>query len=96
MNYTEEQIKEIVRRVISEMPNVSLENLSNKEKNNLARNPNTPPETLARLADDEDSYVRQCVAVNPNYNKKITVTLTLTQKQLAELQKSGSYSFKLS
>ena len=148
MNYTEEQIKEIVRRVISEMPNVSLENLSNKEKNNLARNPNTPPktldllandddwnvrwhvadnpnaspETLERLANDEDWRVRRDVAFNhntqpqtlerlandadywvrfattnnPNYNKKITVTLTLTQKQLAELQKSGSYSFKLS
>ena len=148
MNYTEEQIKEIVRKVISEMSNVSLENRSNKEKNNIAYNPNTPPETLdlmandadldvlrrvalnpntspetlerlandkycwiregvaqnpntttetiERLANDKDSDVRFSATNNPNYNKKITVTLTLTQKQLDELQKSGSYSFKLS
>jgi hypothetical protein len=148
MNYTEEQIKEIVKKVISEMSNVSLENLSREHKNNIVNNPNTPPETLtllandeayevrrgvacnpntppealerlandeawyvrwrvamntntppetlARLADDEDSDVRFAATNNPNYNKKITVTLTLTQKQLDELQKSGSYSFKLS
>jgi hypothetical protein len=174
MNYTEEQIKKIVRKVISEMSNVPLKNLSIMQKNELASNPNTSPETLTLLADDEDSVVRFWVAKNPNtspetldrlandenylvrravatnpkalpetldrlandknwsvrravatnpkalpetldllandkdidvrssatnnpnYNKKITVTLTLTQKQLAELQKSGSYSFKLS
>ena len=148
MNYTEEQIKEIVRRVISEMSNSSLENLSTEQKIKLAKNQLTLPETLERLANDGDSYVLQYVALNPNtppetlerlandknwgvryrvalnpntppetldrlsydedldvsssvtnnpnYNKKITVTLTLTQKQLDELQKSGSYSFKLS
>ena len=36
MNYTEEQIKEIVRKVISEMSNVSLERFSREEKNHLA------------------------------------------------------------
>lgn len=173
MNYTEEQIKEIVRKVISEMSNSSLENLSGEQKIELADNPktlpeilerladddvwgvrrrvaynpntsletlerlsidvyfvregvalnpNTPPETLEQLANDGSSWIRRSVALNPNtspetldrlandidldvrssvtnnpnYNKKITVTLTLTQKQLDELQKSGSYSFKLS
>jgi hypothetical protein len=33
---------------------------------NLAINPNTPPETLARLANDKDSDVRCYVAYNPN------------------------------
>jgi hypothetical protein len=32
----------------------------------LARNPNTPPEALERLANDESSYVRRYVALNPN------------------------------
>ena len=32
----------------------------------LARNPNTPPEILARLANDNDYYVIQYVAGNPN------------------------------
>ena len=32
----------------------------------LARNPNTPTETLASLATDEDPDVRCCVARNPN------------------------------
>ena len=33
---------------------------------NLAGNPNTPPETLARLANDEDLDVRRAVARNHN------------------------------
>jgi hypothetical protein len=32
----------------------------------LARNPNTPPETLDRLANDEDADVRYWVAWNPH------------------------------
>jgi Leucine rich repeat variant len=32
----------------------------------LATNPNTPPETLAVLATDKESYVRWRVAYNPN------------------------------
>jgi hypothetical protein len=32
----------------------------------VARNPNTPPETLDRLANDEDSSVREGVAYNLN------------------------------
>ena len=32
----------------------------------LATNPNTPPETLERLANDKNFWVRECVADNPN------------------------------
>ena len=32
----------------------------------LAKNPNTTPETLERLADDENWWVRYRVAYNPN------------------------------
>ncbi len=32
----------------------------------LARNPNTSPESLERLANDEDSCVRYWIARNPN------------------------------
>jgi hypothetical protein len=33
---------------------------------NLAGNPNTPPETLDRLANDKNYWVRRYVARNPN------------------------------
>jgi hypothetical protein len=36
----------------------------------LAKNPNTPAETLAELAKDRDWYVRICAASNPNTPKK--------------------------
>ena len=32
----------------------------------VARNPNTPPEVLAKLAEDEYWDIRQAVAENPN------------------------------
>jgi hypothetical protein len=36
------------------------------EKSCFACNPNTPPEALAHLADDENGWVRWMVAKNPN------------------------------
>jgi len=66
MNYTEEQVKEIVRNVISEMQSVNVKDLTFAQKRDVAKNPNTPPETLARLANDVDYCVRSCVANNPN------------------------------
>jgi pentose-5-phosphate-3-epimerase len=45
---------------------MNLERLSNRGKCNLALNPNTPPETLARLAEDDDLNVRWYLTMNPN------------------------------
>ena len=41
-------------------------NLTFEEKLDLIRNPNTPPNVLEVLANDEDSGVRYWVAQNPN------------------------------
>jgi hypothetical protein len=41
----------------------------------LADNPNTPPETLTHLAEDEDWYVRVWVARNPNTPPKTLTCL---------------------
>ena len=45
---------------------MNLECLSNSEKGIIAQNPNTPPETLERLAGDLDWFVRRNVAKNSN------------------------------
>jgi hypothetical protein len=66
MNYTEEQVKEIVRNVISEMQSVNAKDLTLYQKRGVARNPNTLPEALDRLANDKDWGVRYWVATNPN------------------------------
>ena len=63
MNYTPEQIAEIVLKVLKE---VNTPNLSYQEKIELAKNPNTPIETLKVLATDWNSTVRYYVAENPN------------------------------
>jgi len=63
MNYTPEQIAEIVLKVLNE---VNTPNLSYQEKLELAINPNTPIETLKVLATDGDWDVRYWVAGNPN------------------------------
>jgi hypothetical protein len=44
----------------------NLSKLPLQERKELAKNPNTPPETLTILARDEDSDVRRGVANNPN------------------------------
>ena len=64
MNYTPEQISEIDVNV----PDLS--KLSLDEKIELARNSNTPPETLIVLAKDEYSYVREAVKNNSNYKPR--------------------------
>jgi len=66
MNYTPEQIAEIVLKVLKEVNEPDVLSLSYDEKIKLALNPNTPAETLKVLATDEDSYVRSFVAKNPN------------------------------
>jgi len=83
MNYTPEQIAEIVLKVLKEVNEPDVLTLSFDEKYELAKNPNTPAETLNVLATDEDSGVRSCVARNPNYR---TQTLGLTQVQYDALK----------
>ena len=41
----------------------------------IARNPNTPPETLTILARDESSSVRRGVERNPNSTREIVQTV---------------------
>jgi hypothetical protein len=66
MNYTLEQISEIVLKVLKEVNVPDLLTLSLDEKLELAKNPNTSVETLKVLATDEDSSVRYWVVKNPN------------------------------
>jgi hypothetical protein len=66
MNYTPEQIAEIVLKVLKEVNEPDVLSLSYDEKYELAKNPNTPVETLKVLATDKDAGVRYCVAGNPN------------------------------
>ena len=57
---------------VAENPNTSLDTLklllaqSDSYKQFVARNPNTPPEILDKLACDKDGLVRRAVASNPN------------------------------
>jgi hypothetical protein len=66
MNYTPEQIAEIVLKVLKEVNVPDVLTLSLDEKRELAKNPNTPVKTLKVLATDENSSVRYWVAQNPN------------------------------
>jgi hypothetical protein len=66
MNYTPEQISEIVLKVLKEVNEPDVLSLSFSEKYELAQNPNTPVETLKVLATDECYCVRYEVAKNPN------------------------------
>ena len=63
MNYTPEQIVEIVLKVLKE---VNTPNLSLLKKLELAKYPNTSVEILKVLATDNNSTVRWVVAKNPN------------------------------
>ena len=66
MNYTPEQIAEIVLKVLKEVNEPDVLALSYDEKLELAQNPSTPVETLKVLATDKDYWVRCGVAQNPN------------------------------
>ena len=65
-------------------PVLSIENVIDNPdiKWNVAKNPNTPVETLKVLATDEDSYVRCSVARNPNKPVK-TLNLLATDEAKA-------------
>ncbi len=66
MNYTPEQIAEIVLKVLKEVNEPDVLSLSYDEKIKLLRNPNIPVESLNVLATDEYYSVRWRVAENPN------------------------------
>ena len=83
MNSTPEQIAEIVLKVLKEVNEPDVLTLSFDEKYKLAKNPNTPVETLKVLATDKDCSVRWVVTQNPNYK---TQTLELTQVQYDALK----------
>ena len=83
MNYTPEQIAEIVLKNLKDVNEPDVLSLSFDEKCELAQNPNTPTETLKVLATDEYSSIRYEVAQNPNYK---TQTLELTQVQYDALK----------
>ena len=86
MNYTPEQISEIVLKVLKE---VNTPNLSYQEKIELANNPNTSVETLKVLATDKNFSVRYWVALNPNYKIKNLELTSIQYDALNTLLKSS-------
>ena len=76
MTYTPEQISQIVLKVLKEVETPNVSKLSNEEKIKLAKDPNTPQETLTILATDDDWSVRCGVAQNPNTPQELLKILT--------------------
>ena len=66
MNYTPEQIAEIVLKVLKEVNEPDVLTLSYDEKLELTQNPNASPEILKVLATNENYSVRCEVALNPS------------------------------
>ena len=79
MNYTPEQISQIVLKVLKEVETPDVLKLSTKEKIKLAKDPNTSQETLSVLATDEDWCIRCWVAKNPNTSQE-TLAILATDK----------------
>jgi hypothetical protein len=75
MNYTPEQISEIVLKVLKEVNTPDVTKLPLQERKDLASNPNTPPEILTILARDKDGDVRYWVERNPNATREIIQTV---------------------
>jgi len=71
MNYTPEQISQIVLKVLKEVETPDILGLSTEEKIELAQNQNTSQETLAILATDKHYKVRYCVAENQNTSQEL-------------------------
>jgi hypothetical protein len=84
MNYTPEQISQIVLKVLKEVETPDILGLSTEEKVELLIDPNTSQETLSVLATDEDFDVRNSATENPNYKKQ---TLELSSVQYDALKK---------
>ena len=56
---------------------VKKEKIKMEGKLDMARNPNTPPDTLRKLAEDEDLVVRAAIVRNPNTPVDIIARLAL-------------------
>ena len=96
MNYTPEQISEIVLKVLKEVNTPDVLTLSFGEKYKLVENPNTSVETLKVLATDEDSNVRYWVAGNPNTPVE-TLKILATDKDSSvrcEVARNSNYKTK--
>ena len=76
MNYTPEQISSIVLKVLKEIETPEILELTFDQKLELAQNPNTPPETLVRLASNKNYVIVWAVAQNPNTPPKTLEVLT--------------------
>jgi hypothetical protein len=63
VEFVEAEVVNLKKVFLQGAPN---DKLTFKEKKEVANNSNTPPETLDRLANDENSRVRYDVARNPN------------------------------
>ena len=75
MNYTPEQISQIVLKVLKEVETPDILGLSYEEKIKLTQDPNTSQETLAILATDEYSSIRCGVAQHPNTSQETLAIL---------------------
>lgn len=79
MNYTPEQIAEIVLKVLKEVEISDVSKLSYDEKLKLAIDSNTPIETLKVLSTDKNSGARCRVAQNPNTPVEILRVLAIDE-----------------
>ena len=79
MNYTPEQISQIVLKVLKEVETPDILGLSYEEKIELLIDPNTSQETLRILATDEDYNVRYYVTRNQNTSQE-TLRILATDK----------------
>jgi hypothetical protein len=66
MNYTLNQLAGAILKALGTINTPDLSKLSSQEKEDIAHNSNTTPETLTFLAKDEDWLVRYWVSCNPN------------------------------
>lgn len=80
MTYTPEQISQIVLKVLKEIEEPNIMDLSLTEKLDLAKSTSSS-DVLRSLATDKDFYVRQEVALNLNYKPEPYKTLELTKVQ---------------
>ena len=96
MNYTPEQIAEIVLKVLKEVNEPDVLALHYDKKLELALNPNTSPEILKVLATDEDSCVRYGVAINPNTSPETLKVLATDEDSCVRygVKKNPNYKTK--
>ena len=85
MNYTPEQISQIVLKVLKEVETPDILDLSIEEKIKLAKDPNTSQESLRILATDENSYVRRRVARNQNTPQELLRILATDEDSYVRL-----------